>query len=142
MSFVSCDNSALVVPSAFPYGAVGSVITPTINLTPVASTTLLQPIAQLVVPKGVWMLTGTLFVDATVGGQTVAGNTGVALDATVFWRSQNVTVADGLSVSLSAVFSSNGANLLTIPMTYTTSGGATYGVSASPLSKVQLTRIA
>ena len=141
MSYIACSSSALL-PAVYPYGAVGSVITPAINVTPVASTTLLQPIAQLTVPRGRWLVAGTLFVDATVGGQTITGNTGVAVNAVVGWRSQNVTGTDGLSISLSAVIDSDGTALLTIPMTYATSGGATYGVSASPLSKVELIRIA
>lgn len=145
MSYVSCEGSALIpvgLPPANSITAVGSIILPAINTVAVASGALLQPIASLTLPKGVWVLSGTLFVDASVGGETIVGNTGIAKNASVFWRSQNVTVADGLSVSLSAVLSSDGTSALTIPMTYTTSGGATYGVSASPLSVVQLTRVA
>lgn len=142
MSVISCDNSALVFPSSYPYGAVGSVIEPTINTVAVADAALLQPIASLTLPKGVWAIQGTLYVAPVTGGQTLIGNTGIAKDAVVFWRSQIATASAGYSVCLSAVVSSDGTNAITIPMTYDTSAGSTYGVSASPLSKVQLIRIA
>lgn len=145
MSFVSCENSAVIHPSSYPYGAVGSVIEPAINTVAVASTTLLQPIAQFTLPKGRWMVAGTLNVVATTGGSTLTGGatgTAIAKDAVVFWRSTNVEAStDNVAVSLSAVVDSDGTALMTLPMTYTTSAG-TYGVSASPLSKVQFIRIA
>lgn len=143
MSYSACSNSAIFKPDAYPRGAIGSIITPTLNFNPVASGALLQPISALTLPEGVWLLSGTLFVDASVGGQTITGQTGVAKDAVVFWRSQSDSVgSDGTSVSLSAVLSSDGTNVLTIPMTYATSAGATYGIGASPLTIVQLTRVA
>lgn len=142
MSFVSCDNSALVIPASYPIGAVGYTFEPSINLTAVASAALLQPMAAYTLPKGVWAVTGVVSVDATVGGQTLTGNTGIAKDAVVVWRSANATAADGVSVSLSCVVSSDGTNVLTIPMTYTSSGAATYGAAAAPLSKIQITRVA
>ena len=142
MSFRSADNSALIVPLAFPYGAVGSIIEPTINTVAVADNTLLQPIAALTLPKGQWLIQGTLYVAPVTGGQTLTGNTGIAKDATVFWRSQIATASAGYSVSLSAVVDSNGTAVITIPMTYDTSAGSTYAVSASPLSKVQFIRLA
>jgi len=142
MSYISCENSALVqpVPSFFPVGSVGYTFEPTINLVTVASGALLQPMASLVLPKGIWAITGTLHID--VGAETLTGNTGIAKNATVFWRSQNQTGQDGISISLSAVLSSSGTDALTIPMTYVSSGATAYGVSASPLSKIQITRIA
>lgn len=145
MSYISCEGSALIPAVLPPSGstlAVGSVIQPPINVNPVASGALLQPIAQLIVPKGVWMITGTLFCDATVGGQGVTGDTGIAKDAVVFWRSPTPGLTDSATITLSAVFSSDGTNALTIPMTYTTSAGATYDVAPSPRSVVQLTRVA
>ena len=142
MSYSSCDNSALIVPSSFPAGAVGHVVEPSINTTAVASAALLQPIAAYTLPKGVWAVLGTLYLDATVGAETLTGNVGIAKDATVFWRVQMNNGVDGRSVQLSAVVSSDGTNVLTIPTTMTSSGGATYGASASPLSKIQLVRIA
>lgn len=142
MSYSSCSNSALYKPDAYPTGAIGSVIEPAINTNPVASAALLQPMASLTLPEGRWLIAGTLFVDATTGGQTITGNTGIAKDAVVFWRSQNATAMDGVSVALSAVVSSDGTNAITIPMTYTTSGASTYAVSASPLSTIEIVRVA
>jgi len=145
MSFVSCVNSGIFHPSSYPDGSVGAIIEPAINTLAVASATLLQPIAQFTLPKGRWAITGTLNVVATTGGSTLVGGatgTAIAKDATVFWRSTNVEAStDNVAVSLSAVVDSDGTALMTIPMTYTTSAG-TYGVSASPLSKVQFIRIA
>jgi hypothetical protein len=142
MSYISCENSALIqtVPSTFPVGSVGYTILPTINVATVASGALLQPMASLVLSKGVWAITGTLHID--VGSETMTGNTGIAKDGVVFWRSQNQTGQNGISISLSAVISSTGSNALTIPMTYVSSGATAYGVSASPLSEIQITRIA
>lgn len=152
MSFISCEGSALIPAVLPPSGstlAVGSVIKPPINLVAVASGALLQPIAGYVLPKGVWLISGTLFVDATVGGQTVSGNTGIASAVApavgvVFWRSKNATGTDGVSISLSAVISTDGSLTITIPMTYTTSGGATYAVTNTDTftSTVEFTRIA
>lgn len=142
MSVISCGNSSLVYPSTAPAGAVGSVIQPTINTVAVADNTLLQPIAALTLPKGVWAIQGTLYLAITTAGQTAIGDTGIAKDAVVFWRSQIATQSAGYSVCLSAVVSSDGTNVITIPMTYNTSAGSTYGVSASPLSNVQFVRIA
>lgn len=142
MSVISCGNSSLVFPSTAPAGAVGSVIDPTINTLAVADNTLLQPISALTLPKGVWAIQGTLYVAPVTGGQTLIGETGIAKDAVVVWRSQIATQSAGYSVSLSAIVSSNGTNVITIPMTYNTSAGSTYGVSASPLSKVQFIRVA
>lgn len=140
MSYRSADNSALIVPLSVPFGAVGSIIEPTINTVAVADQTLLQPIAAYTLPKGQWLIQGTLYVVPASG--TLTGNTGIAKDATVFWRSAIVTASSGYSVSLSAVVSSDGTAVMTIPMTYDTSAGANYSVSASPLSKVQFIRIA
>ena len=106
MSFSSCVSSALVKadPSTLLRGAIGSRIVPTINVTPVASNTLLQPIAALTIPKGVWMLSGLLTVVATTGGSSLAGNIGVALDAVVAVRTtiQN-NVLDQVPIPLSSL---------------------------------------
>ena len=142
MSYISCDNTPLIHPASYPQGSIGSIYTPPINSTPVASAALLQPIAAYTLPKGRWLVTGTLFVDATVGAETVTGNTGIAKDAVVFWRSIQTVAADGASVCLSAVFESDGTNVITIPMTYTTSGGATYRVSADEATAVKIIRVA
>lgn len=142
MSYRSADNSALIVPLSFPAGAVGSIVEPSINTVAVADGALLQPISAYTLPKGRWLIQGTLYVAPVTAPQTLNGNTGIAIDASVIWRSQIITASAGYSVSLSAVVNSDGTNVLTIPMTYDTSAGSTYGVSASPLSKVQLVRIA
>jgi hypothetical protein len=142
MSYISCENSALIqtVPSFYPVGSVGYTFEPVINVATVASGTVLQPMASLVLPKGVWAVTGTLHID--VGSETMTGNTGIAKDGVVFWRSKNETGQNGISITLSAVISSSGSNALTIPMTYVSSGATAYGVSAAPLSEIQVTRIA
>ncbi len=142
MSYRSADNSALIVPLSFPAGAVGSIVEPAINTTAVADNTALAPIVAYTLPKGQWLIEGTLYVAPVTAGQTLTGKTEIAKDATVVWRSQNATASSGHSVSLSAVVSSNGANAITIPMLYDTSAGSTYGVSAAPLSNVQFIRIA
>jgi hypothetical protein len=145
MSFVSCENSAIIHPASYPAGAVGAIIEPVINTVAVASATLLQPIAQFTLPRGRWAITGTLDVVTTnVGATLTGGATGAAIakNAVVFWRHTNVVaIADNISISLSAVVDSDGTALMTLPMTYATSAG-TYSVSASPLSKVQFIRIA
>lgn len=138
MSFSSCVSSALVKtdPSTLLRGAIGSRIVPTINVTPVASNTLLQPIAALTIPKGVWMLSGLLTVVATTGGSSLAGNIGVALDAVVAVRTtiQN-NVLDQVPVPLSYCFVSDGTNVLTLPATFVTTAGTysadTFGEQSS-----------
>jgi hypothetical protein len=142
MSYSSCSNSALIHPEGYISGAIGSIYEPAVNTVAVASGALLQPMAAFTVPKGRWLVAGVLTLDATTGAQTLAGNTGIAKDAVVFWRSQNVTVEDSISISLSAVFESDGSNVITIPCTYTSSGGSTYGALAAPLSKIQFIRLA
>jgi hypothetical protein len=142
MSYLSSVSSALIFPDGYLTGSVGSIISPAINSTAVASAALLQPIAALTLPKGRWLLSGVITLDATVGAETLTGNLGVAVDAVVVWRSQNVTAMDSLSVSLSTVIASDGTNVVTIPCTYTSSGGATYQAIASPLSSVSFIRIA
>jgi hypothetical protein len=143
MSYVSCDNSTLIHPPSYPIGSIGSVYTPPINTTPVASGALLQPMAAYTVPKGVWLVTGTLYVDANVGAETITGNTGVAKDAVVVWRNQSsITPLDSYSLTLCAVFESDGTNVLTVPMTYTTSAGSTYSVTADARSIIQVIRVA
>ena len=138
MSFSSCISSALVKtdPSTLLRGAIGSRIVPTINVTPVASNTLLQPIAALTIPKGVWMLSGLLTVVATTGGESLAGNIGVALDAVVAVRTtiQN-NVLDQVPIPLSYCFVSDGTVVLTLPTTFVTTAGTysadTFGEQSS-----------
>jgi hypothetical protein len=142
MSYSACANSALLAPDAYPVGAIGSTFTPVINTNAVASAALLQPVAAFTLPKGKWLISGVLTLDTTVGGETLVGNTAIAKDAVVFWRSQNVTVEDSVSISLSAVIDSDGTAVITVPCNYTSSGSSTYGAIAAPLSVVQATRIA
>jgi hypothetical protein len=146
MSFVSCENSGIIHPASYPLGSIGAIITPAINTVAVAGSALLQPIAATLLPQGRWVITGTLDVNATTALATLTGGatgTGIAKNAVVFWRSSNTTaIADQISITLSGVVDSDGTALITIPMTYATSGGSTYGVVASPLSVVQFTRVA
>ena len=142
MSYTACSNSALLFPDGYIAGSIGSIYAPAVNTNAVASASLLQPIAAFTLPKGRWLCAGVLTFDATVGGQTLVGNTAIAKDSVVFWRSQNVTVEDSMSISLSAIIESDGTNVITIPCNYTTSGGATYAALASPLSVVEFIRIA
>ena len=142
MSYSSSSNSALYHPNGYIAGAIGSIISPTINVVPVASGAVLQPVAATTLPKGRWLITGTLFPDSTAGGATITGNTTIAKDAVVFWETTNAQVSNGISVSLSAVVDSDGTAVITIPMTYTTSDASTYRVTAPPFGLVQYTRIA
>jgi hypothetical protein len=143
MSYSACSNSALLAPDAYPVGAIGSTFTPAINLNPVASNTLLQPIAQFTLPKGRWLVSGLLKIDGTVGTETLVGNAAIAVDAVVLFRWSVLTPEpDGVSVPLSAVLESDGTALITLPTTFTTSGGGTYGCLAAPLTNIQFTRIA
>ena len=68
MSYISCGNSALIAPSSYPFGAVGSVVVPTL-LTGVATASLAVADAfnAIVLPKGVWMMSGTLEVEGATG---------------------------------------------------------------------------
>jgi hypothetical protein len=142
MSYSACSNSALLAPDAYPTGAIGATFSPVINTNAVASAALLQPVAAFILPKGRWLISGVLTIDATIGGETVVGNTAIAKDAVVFWRSQSVVAQDSVSVSLSAIVESDGTAVITLPCNYLTSGGSTYASAASPLSIVQATRIA
>ena len=143
MSFVSCVNSGSFKPASYPAGAVGAIIQPEINVNPVASNTLLQPIEQFTLPKGRWLVSGLLKIDGTVGAETLVGNSGIAVNAVVLFRWSVLTPEpDGVSIPLSAVLESDGTALITLPTTFTTSGGGTYGCLASPLTNIQFTRIA
>lgn len=127
MSFSSCVSSALVKtdPSTLLRGAIGSRIVPTINVTPVASNATLVTIVALTLPKGVWMLTGLLTFVCETGGESLAGNLGVAIDGDVVVRTtiQN-NVLDQVPVPLSYCFVSDGTNVLTLPATFVTTGGS------------------
>ena len=142
MSYSACSNSALLHPDGYPVGAIGSVFAPPINTTPVASGALLQPVAAFILPKGRWLIAGVLTLDSTTGAETLSGNTGIAKDAVVVWRSQNVTVEDSVSITLSCVIESDGTAVITIPCNYTSSGGSTYAAIAEPLSAIQAIRVA
>ena len=145
MSYISCEGSALipvVLPPTNSTTAVGSIITPTINVNPVASGALLQPIPATTLPAGRWMVSGIISCDATAGGQTLTGNMGIAKDAVVGWRFTQGTAIDSLSMVLSYIVDSDGTAVITLPTTLTTSGGATYNALASPSSVVQFIRLA
>jgi hypothetical protein len=70
MSYSACSNSALLAPDAYLYGAIGSIITPTILETTVASNVTTAVFTNIVLPKGVWLLTGTLEVEGAGGNIT------------------------------------------------------------------------
>lgn len=146
MSFASIVSSALVKPdpSTLIVGAVGSRIVPTINTVAVADSALLQPIAALTVPKGVWSLTGSIAYTCTTAGQSLNGAVAVALDAVVAIRlsdyNNQLNVA---TFGLSYTFVSDGTAVLTLPSTLNTSAGSTYFAdAANELSVVVLTCIA
>lgn len=145
MSFVSCDASLLLPPEppiSYPVGSIGYIYKPTINNTPVASGATIQPITAYTLSKGVWLVSGAIFIDAVTGGQTVNGGTDVFKDGISEYRVQNpVSGQDGLSVIINAVIQSNGSNVITIPMTYNTSGGSNYKVNSAD-SNIKITRIA
>ena len=72
MSFVSCYNSAIlddvlpIVP--VPNGRVGSqLVTPMLAPTATASTVFVNAIAPLILPKGIWLISGDLSY-ASAGG--------------------------------------------------------------------------
>ena len=143
MSYISCVNSVILPERDYPVGSIGSVIAPTVNLVAVASNTALQAIPDTVLPEGVWLISGILFFDAVTGAQTLTGETSISIDGISRWRSSNpLSAEDGLSITLSYRVISNGADVLSIPSVYTTSGGANYGLSTQPLSVVQCVRIA
>jgi|688.fasta_scaffold12702_5 hypothetical protein len=143
MAYFACANSALLHPADYPYGAIGSIIAPAINTVAVASGALLQPVAQFVLPRGRWLVSGVLTYDASVALETLDGNVGIAKDAVVVWRWQVLTPEpDRVSVPLSCVVDSDGTALMTLPTTMNTSAGSTYACVSSPLSLVQFTRIA
>ena len=70
MSFVSCENSAIIHPSSYPAGAVGSIITPSILAVSTGSGVTTGVFTTIVLPKGVWLLTGTLEVEGLTGDIT------------------------------------------------------------------------
>lgn len=143
MSYISCDNSALLPPPGYIAGSIGYTFSPVVNTTPVNSTATLATMAGYTVPVGKWLVSGVLSFDATVGGQTLTGNVAIDLDGVALWRYSFSDVADGKSVILSAVFSSDGTTVLTIPAVMTTSGGAQYqAITANASSLIEVTRIA
>ena len=146
MSFISCEGSALipaVLPPTDSITAVGSVIAPTL-LTGVAtaSGTYADAFAPITLPKGVWMLTGTLVLSAN-GGQTIdASVLHCRLDgavnqgqlSTVF----GATLTQGLPVCFTVV--SDGTNVIDLATTATSTG--TWSIVAGISSLLKLTRVA
>ena len=144
MSFVSCDNSALIVPASFPYGAVGSTIAPTINTTLTNSGATLQTFPSFTLPKGVWLASGILWFDAVTGGQTLNGHVVLQSSGVAVWRWNQTSQTDGASVVLSCMINSDGTKVMTLPATFTTSGGSQFGASNINTGNliVQFTRVA
>lgn len=142
MSYSACSNSAILKQDAYPVGAIGSIIAPTLNTNPVASAALLQPVAAQILPEGVWLVSATLNVDSTNGAETLTGFSSVAVDSATRCRVFQNVASNGVTCVLSAVVESDGTASVTLPMTYTGSGGSTYALQAAPLSLVQFTRIA
>ncbi|NBP02736.1 MAG: hypothetical protein EBU90_21970 [Proteobacteria bacterium] len=142
MSFKSCDNSAILpAPSAYLSSTVGYSTSLAINSTATASGASVTA-ASFTLPKGIWLVSGLITVDATVGGQTSTGTVQVRLDGVATWTSTVATGTDSIPSTLSSVVQSNGTNVLSIFVQVTTSGASTYTVLASPQSVVQCTRIA
>lgn len=145
MSYLSCVNSGLLVPEppiAYPAYDVGYILSCTIVTTATASSGVVNAVADLVIPKGIWAVLGTIQCDAVTAGQTLAGTTSLRKNGNPFWRNTTVTVEDAHSISLSTIFKSDGTDIFNIQCSYTTSGGANFAVQAAPNSIVQLLRIA
>lgn len=146
MSYSACSSSGLLFSpptgDSAPYGAVGHTLTPAISTVTPASGGTLSVISTTVVPKGIWLVSGIVGIDATTAAATVTGNTEINKNGpTVLWRSANNTAQDSVSVTLSCIFDSDGNDTIDILATYTTSTG-TFRAVAAPLSRVQITRIA
>lgn len=145
MSYLSSVSSTFIKPSpsTLVAGAVGSRIIPAINTNAVGSADLLQPIAAVTIPKGVWLLSGVLTLACQTGGSSLFGNVGIALDANVVCR---FTIANQVlnivSIPLSYSFISDGTDVLTIPTTFETTAGDYAATTATAQTSIVLTCIA
>lgn len=143
MSYVSCDNSTLLHPTAFPTGSIGSVIAPPIFTGAVASGASLQAFTPVTIPKGRWLVIGSLFPDGSLAGRTLSGDIKIQKDGVILIRTNNpVTPIDGFSIYANVVFESDGTNVLSMLCTFTTNDGTDYRLRGGDLSLVQVIRVA
>jgi hypothetical protein len=146
MSYSACSNSALLAPSGYIEGAIGYSFTPVIStavLTNSAATLVAFP--DITLPKGVWLLSGTLQIDVP-GGQTIASGSyaqveknGVAVTQVNFFTPESY-----FSFCLSVVVVSDGNDTIGLNVDVTTSAGGQWelGAGSPPACLLNITRIA
>lgn len=147
MSVVSCEGSALIPPMLPPANsitAVGSVITPTL-LTGVAtaSNTYDDAFTPFTLPKGVWLMTGTLSLSATAGQTISASVIHCRLDGATNQGqlASNYPAVITQGASFSFIMTSDGTNVVDLATTATTSAG-TWSIVASISSFIRFVKIA
>lgn len=143
MSYSACSNSAIYKPDAYPRGAIGSVIIPTLN-TGVAKASLAaeEAFTPITLPEGVWSLTGCLQTTATGGNTLVYTTAQCRLDGATNQGRLDVfgaTQALGFPISFTVV--SDGTNVVDLNIICETSAG-NWSIAAGVFSLLKLVRIA
>ena len=147
MSFISCEGSALipaVLPPTDSNVAVGSVIVPTL-LTGVAtaSNVYADAFTPITLPKGVWVMSGTLSLSAT-GVETInASVLHCRLDGATNQGqlASNYPAFITQGATFSFVMISDGTNVVDLATTATTTAG-TWSIVAGINSLIKLVRVA
>ena len=145
MSFISCEGSALipaVLPPTNSISAVGSVIVPTLLATPTASGGGYTYFNAITLPKGVWMISGNVRLDAITGGATVDSGVIQFLYDGVNVDRYGLNLVGGAEwLVASGVVVSDGTKQLTCIGTATTSAG-NYQLEIGANSTIYLVRVA
>ena len=144
MSYSACSNSALLAPSGYIEGAIGYSFTPVLSTgVNVNSGVQASAFTDITLPKGVWLLSGTLQVDAT-GGTIAAGYAQVEKNGAAVTQVNFFTPEQYISFCLSVVVVSDGNDTIGLNVEASTSGGAQWELGAgSPTScLINITRIA
>ena len=142
MSYSACSNSALLAPDAYLYGAIGSIITPTILETTVASNVTTAVFTNIVLPKGVWLLTGTLEVEGA-GGNITSSQISCLVDGVNqggLLSNYPAEVKQGIPVCYNVV--SDGTSVISFNVKCSTSAGNWKVFAESANTLLKLVRVA
>jgi hypothetical protein len=145
MSYSACSNSALLAPSGYIEGAIGYSFTPAIDTAVLTNSAVaLAAFTDITLPKGVWLLSGTLQIDVP-GGQTIAsGYAQVEKNSVAVTQVNFFTPESYFSFCLSVVVVSDGNDTIGLNVAVTTSAGGQWelGAGSPPACLLNITRIA
>lgn len=149
MSFSACANSSLVpIPPKYPpvsSNDVGSIIIPTLAYIQYPNNGTLDVFSpSLTLPIGVWLVSGFLEIGAVAGNVSQAIVT-ITIDGLIQGRNVALGATPSISVPFSVIVSSGSsgaADICSLLVQVTTSGGANWEVVNQNTSIVKCVRIA